>query len=379
MSILGLGCMRFPPSKAETQRMILAAIDGGVTLFDTAYIYPNSERTLGEILARHNKRERVQICTKLPLTSCREYADFERLFSKQLERLRTDYIDYYLMHNMTSASQWEWLKSIGIEQWLEGKKASGAIQRAGFSFHGSADEFGKLLPMYGWEAVMLQYNYSDPNYQAGAAGVQAAHERGIPVFVMEPLLGGRLATGLPKAAVARFNEANPALTPAEHAFRWLWNQQGVTCVLSGMSSTAIMEANINAAKAFTPLADGELAVYDDVVKIIRKAYKINCTGCNYCLPCPKGINIPACFAAYNARYAQGFMTSMSLYLTTTAVLAKKPLSPRLCNQCGKCEKACPQGLAIREDLRRVSRKFEPPPMRAALKAARAVMVKQKKR
>jgi hypothetical protein len=232
---------------------------------------------------------------------------------------------------------------------------------------------------------MIQYNYYDENYQAGRQGLLAAAARGIPVMIMEPLLGGRLATGLPKAAVKAFADAfsqmegtpphTPPRTPAEWAFRWLWNQPEVTVVLSGMSSEAIMEANLKSAADFTPLTDAESAVYGEVVEIFRKAYKINCTGCNYCLPCPKGINIPAIFAAYNARYIQGLITGMTLYLTSTAAVAKVPLSPRLCNseKCGKCEKACPQGLAIREELRRVARKLEPLPLRAGLAIVRTVM------
>jgi hypothetical protein len=364
--------MRFPASKSETERLILAAIDGGVNFFDTAYIYPNSEATLGRILAKHNRRADVFIATKLPLSlaSVKDSSDFERIFAEQLRRLQTDYIDYYFMHNMTSFDGWEHLKSIEIEQWLEEKKAAGAIRQVGFSYHGSSDEFPKILHGYDWDFCMIQYNYYDENYQAGRAGLLAAAQRGIPVMVMEPLLGGRLATGLPKNAVKAFAAANPDITPAEHAFRWLWNQPQVTVVLSGMSSTAIMEANITAAREFRPLTDTELSVYADVVQIFRKAYKINCTGCNYCLPCPKGINIPGVFSAYNARYVQGFVTGVSLYLMSTAAFSKHPLSARRCNGCGKCERACPQNLAIRRDLKRTARKLEPLPIRAVVAIVR---------
>jgi predicted aldo/keto reductase-like oxidoreductase len=373
LSALGLGCMRFPRDKAETERMILAAIKGGVNFFDTAYIYPNSEKTLGEILAKHDKRKDVYIATKLPLVMCKSAADFDKFLNEQLRRLKTDYIDYYFLHNITSFAQWEALRKLGIGQWIEDKVKAGVIRRIGFSFHGTCDDFLKILGSYAWEFCMIQYNYYDENYQAGRKGLRAAAEKGIPVMIMEPLLGGRLATGLPKQAAELFAKANPALTPADWALRWLWNQSEVTVVVSGMSSSRVMEQNLRSADSFRPLSDDDLAVYGDVVKLFRKSYKINCTGCNYCLPCPKGINIPACFSAYNTRHTQGFATGMKLYMTSIAVLAKNPDSPRLCNDCGKCEKACPQNLPIRRDLKKVVRRFEPLPLRPVLALVRRIM------
>jgi len=377
LSALGLGCMRFPLDKSETERMILAAIEGGVNFFDTAYIYPNSEKTLGNILAKHNKRKDIFLATKLPFSKCRSSADFDRIFTEQLRRLQTDFIDYYFLHSMTGFAQWEKYKEMGIEDWIVEKKASGQIKQIGFSYHGTCDGFLKIIDDYPWEFCMIQYNYSDIHYQAGVSGLKAAADKGMPVIIMEPLLGGRLATGLPKQAVKFFAEHTEDRLPAEWALRWLWNQEEVTVVLSGMSSTQIMNSNLQSVDRFTePLTASELAVYDKVVAELKKAYKINCTGCNYCLPCPKGINIPGCFSAYNNSFSQNFFTGIMLYGTSTSVASASPTSPRLCNECGACEKECPQNLEIRKDLKAVTKRFESLPLRAGFAIARKVMTRK---
>jgi predicted aldo/keto reductase-like oxidoreductase len=355
---------------AETERMILTAIEGGVNYFDTAYMYPNSEETLGTILAKHKKRDSVFIATKLPLIMCKGSEDFDRFFDKELERLQTDCIDYYLMHMITDSAQWETFRGWGIEQWIAEKKRAGKIRQAGFSFHGSCVEFLKILNAWQWDFCQIQYNYSNENYQAGKEGLIAAAARGIPVMIMEPLLGGKLATGLPRGAAAVFSGADPSLSPAAWGLRWLWNQNEVTCVLSGMSAAAQMEDNLRAAENARPLTGAELAVYAEVIALFNKAHKINCTGCNYCMPCPRGINIPGCFASYNASFAQSFAIGMQQFLTSTSAMSARPYSPRLCIECGKCESHCPQHLPIREGLKQVARRMESPPIRLGLSVAR---------
>ncbi|MCL1843185.1 MAG: aldo/keto reductase [Defluviitaleaceae bacterium] len=370
LSALGFGCMRFPSDIKETERMILAAIDGGVNFFDTAYIYPKSEITLGEILAKHKKRKKVYIATKLPLSLCKSYEDFDRFFEQQLARLKTNYIDYYFMHSIINYAQWEKMLELGIEKWLDKKKNAGQIRHVGFSFHGSRDEFLKVLNSREWEFCMIQYNYYDQNYQAGKTGLLAAAEKGIPVFAMEPLLGGRLATGLPQKAVRLFADANPERTPAEWALNWLWNHPEITVVLSGMSSLKITEANLSAARAFEPLSENELAVYDDIISLFKKSFRIPCTACNYCLPCPKGIDIPARFSAYNASYTQNWFTGIMMYMTGIGALSENPISAKLCNACGHCERNCPQNLPIRKSLKKVTGRLEPLPIRLIMKLAR---------
>jgi predicted aldo/keto reductase-like oxidoreductase len=362
--------MRFPHNMAETERMILTAIDKGLNYFDTAYIYPNSEQILGTILKKNKKRSPVFIATKLPLIMCKGPADFDKFFYKQLERLQTDYIDYYLMHMITSAAQWELFRGWGIEQWINEKKRAGHIRQAGFSFHGSQGEFLAVLDKRSWDFCQIQYNYSNENYQAGKDGLKAAAAKGIPVIIMEPLLGGKLAAGLPKEAVQVFTKTDPSLTPAAWGLRWLWNQEEVTCVLSGMSTVTQMEDNLHSVENFRPLTETELAVYNEITGIFNRAYKIHCTGCNYCMPCPQNINIPGCFAAYNTRFAQGFVTGMAQYLTSTAAISKKPYSPRLCVECGKCESHCPQHLPIRKTLKKVAAHMESLPIRFGLSIAR---------
>ena len=375
LSALGLGCMRFPRDRAEIERLILAAIDGGINFFDTAYIYPNNEKTLGGILAKHGRRKDVYIGTKLPLMMCKSSADFDRIFSEQLQRLQTDYVDYYFIHSITDFSQWETLRKMGIERWITEKKESGQIRKIGFSYHGTCDDFLKLLESYPWEICMIQYNYYDENYQAGRRGLEAAAEKGLPVIVMEPLLGGTLATGLPKQAVEIFAKSNADLTPADWALWWLWNQSGVTTVLSGMTNTQILKQNMRSLDNFRPLTDDELTVYVDVVAQLKKSHKINCTSCNYCLPCPMGINVPAVFSAYNTSYGHGWMKGMTLYATSTGIVKRKPNSPHRCNGCGKCEKVCPQYIPIVKSLKKATKRFEPPPIRAVMAIVRRVMSK----
>jgi predicted aldo/keto reductase-like oxidoreductase len=355
---------------AETERMILEAADGGVNYFDTAYIYSGSEETLGNIVARHGLRHKINIATKLPLISCKGPESFDRFFNRQLERLKTDYVDYYLMHMITDSVQCRTLLDWGIEQWIEDRKKEGKIRRMGFSFHGSAGEFLKVLDMADWELCQIQYNYSNENYQAGKEGLKAAAAKGIPVIIMEPLLGGRLATGLPAEAVRLFAGANPSLSPAAWGLRWLWNQPEVTSVLSGMSTVDQMRENIRTAASFAPLSQAESDLFAAVVEELSRAYRIRCTGCNYCMPCPQGINIPECFAAYNASFAQGIATGLQLFMTSTAAMGAKPCGPRICIGCGKCERHCPQSIAIPNELRKVSKRLEPLIVRGAVRAAR---------
>jgi len=371
LSSLGFGFMRFPQIGGEAERMVLAAIEGGVNFFDTAYIYPNSEKTLGGILHKHGLREKVYISTKMPISMTKTHADFDKFFNQQLARLKTDYIDYYLIHNISNFAQWEMTLALGIETWLAKKKAAGQIKHVGFSYHGSGEEFPQVLNSYPWEFCMLQYNYYDENYQAGKKGVMLAAEKGLTVLIMEPLLGGRLATGLPKKAAEIFEKSGKS--PAEQAFRWLYNHDEVTVVLSGMTSEAQAGENMRYASDFTPPDAGELSMFARVVEIFHESFKVKCTGCNYCLPCPKAIDIPARLAAYNASYAQNYFTGMVMYLTGMGVMSRNPISVHLCNNCGKCEKDCPQHIPIRKELKKVASRFEPLPMRVLLKFLRFVM------
>ncbi|GHV83464.1 aldo/keto reductase [Spirochaetia bacterium] len=381
LSALGFGCMRFPKvfggaiDIKKTDALIMDAIKNGVNYFDTAWMYPGSEDALGTILANNGARKQVYIATKLPVLFCKNGADFDRYFNESLKRLKTDYIDYYLMHMLTDFASWEKLKSFGIENWITQKKKSGEIKQIGFSFHGSLGEFIKILNDYDWEFCQIQYNYSDENYQAGVGGLKAAAAKKIPVIIMEPLLGGKLANNLPNAASQVFNKANPARSVVGWALGWLWDQSEVTVVLSGMSTQNQLTENLAIAQDFEAgcLTENDRAVYLEVKNVFNASYKIHCTGCNYCMPCPKGVNIPGCFSAYNSSYLISHIEGFKQYLTSTAATSVENHCASMCVECGKCEEHCPQHLPIRNNIKAVRRRLEPLYFRFILSVTRGVL------
>ena len=367
ISALGFGCLRFPKDETgkidieETEREILHAIRSGVNYFDTAYIYSGSEAALGEILEKNGLREQVYLATKLPHYLIRSAEGMEKLFQEQLARLRTDYVDYYLMHMLTDIQSWERLNTMGILDWLEEKKRTGAIRQVGFSYHGNSEMFCRLVDAHNWDFCMIQYNYLDEHSQAGRRGLLHAHEKGLPVIIMEPLRGGKLVTHLPQSARDIFAAHPAGRTPAQWAFRWLWNQEEVTCVLSGMNSHEMVEDNIQNASSATvgELGPKEEEMFRRVVEAIRAAMKVGCTACGYCMPCPKNVDIPGSFAAYNHRFTDGRASAIKEYIKCTA-LRRVSAAASCCVGCGKCETHCPQGIHIREELKNVRRELEDP-------------------
>ena len=377
ISVLGYGCMRFTQTAgkidiAKTEKEILEAFHGGVNYFDTAYIYPGSEAALGEILARNGIREQVNIATKLPHYLLKKPEDLDRCFSEELRRLKTDHVDYYLMHMLTDTKTWQRLEGLGIVQWLAEKKASGQIRQVGFSYHGNSDMFCKLLDIYDWDFCQIQYNYLDENSQAGATGLHRAAEKGLPVIIMEPLRGGRLTNTLP--ASAKKIIAHTSLTPAQFAFRWLWDQKEVTCVLSGMNSLDMVKEDLATAQVTNPgsLTPEDRAVYAKVVAAINENRKVGCTGCRYCMPCPKGVDIPGTFAAYNRMASDGYWKALTEYFMITGV-RKDYTGPGNCIGCGKCEQHCPQHLPIRQELKSARKALEGIPYRIGRKVLPHIM------
>ncbi|MDR2535737.1 MAG: aldo/keto reductase [Treponema sp.] len=382
LSILGFGCMRFPRQLGavdmnKTESLIMEAVNKGVNYFDTAYIYPGSEETLGAILEKNRIRELLFIATKLPLVLVRGPEDFDAFFKNQLERLRTNYIDYYLMHMLTDMELWEKLKAWGIETWLQEKKQAGQIRQIGFSFHGNQGEFLKLLEAYPWEFCQIQYNYAGEHFQAGVVGLKKAATM-MPVIVMEPLLGGKLAAGLPSKAVETFKKADPELSPAGWALKWVWDHPEVTLLLSGMNDKRQLDENLCIADTAMPrqLTEVQRETYRDVLNVFNASYKIRCTGCNYCMPCPRNVNIPGCFAAYNASFSMGFVSGMQQYMTSTALTADRTFSSTHCAKCGRCEQHCPQHLPIIKTLEAVQKRMEPFWMKWGIKAVRKFMRKK---
>ena len=377
ISVLGYGCMRFTQTAgkidiAKTEKEILEAFHGGVNYFDTAYIYPGSEAALGEILARNGIREQINIATKLPHYLLKKPEDLDRYFSEELRRLKTDHVDYYLMHMLTDTKTWQRLEGLGIVQWLAEKKASGQIRQVGFSYHGNSDMFCKLLDIYDWDFCQIQYNYLDENSQAGATGLHRAAEKGLPVIIMEPLRGGRLTNALP--ASAKKIIAPTSLTPAQFAFQWLWDQKEVTCVLSGMNSLDMVKENLATAQVAHPgsLTPEDRAVYAKVVAAINENIKVGCTGCRYCMPCPKGVDIPGTFAAYNRMASDGYWKALTEYFMITGV-RKDYTGPGNCIGCGKCEQHCPQHLPIRQELKNAQKALEGIPYRIGRKVLPHIM------
>lgn len=373
VSILGYGCMRFTSSAGrinleKAEKEVMLAIENGVNYFDTAYIYGGSEEALGSILERNHCREKVHIATKLPYYLLKNASSVEKLFQEQLKRLRTDHIDFYLMHMLFDVEVWNRLKSIGIEEWIAEKKNTGVIRNIGFSFHGDTDTFKALIDAYDWDFCQIQYNYLDEYTQAGRPGLLYAAERNIPVIIMEPLRGGRLVEGLPDAAKKAIADYPIKRTPAQWAFHWLWDQPQVTCVLSGMNATQMVTKNIASADeagvgTFTK-ADHHLI--DILRQKINQTLKVGCTGCGYCMPCPHGVDIPTAFRCYNQSASNKKFSAVLEYAQITS-LKKDSSAMTQCTKCGACEKHCPQHIEIRKELQNAKKTLQPFYIRAFLK------------
>ncbi len=375
LSVLGFGCMRLPNKLGKidlelSEKLLMTAYNEGVNYFDTAYVYPGSEAILGEILQKNNIRDKVFIATKLPHYLIKSRESLDTLFEEQLRRLRTGYIDYYFMHMLTDVDTWQRLCELGILDWIKQKKESGAIRQIGFSYHGNSEAFCKLIDAYDWDFCMIQYNYMDEHSQAGRRGLRYANSKGLPVMIMEPLRGGKLVNNLPEKAKHIFAEYKTKLTPAQWSFKWLWNQPEVTVVLSGMNGEEMLMENISTAsnsKAYE-LCDEDEEMLRSVAKAINGKMKVGCTGCGYCMPCPKNVDIPGTFSAYNRRYAEGKFWALVDYFICTA-LRKNSTAASNCIGCSKCEKHCPQNIEIRKQLKLAQKELEGPVYRVAKKFA----------
>ncbi len=376
ISILGYGCMRFTRKgnaididKAEKE--ILLAVKQGVNYFDTAYIYPGSEACLGEVLERNDLRKKVNVATKLPQYLIKNRGGIDKYFNEELKRLRTTYVDYYLMHMLTDIEAWKKLQNIGIEEWIAEKKKTGEIVNIGFSFHGNTEMFLKILNAYDWDFCQIQYNYMDEVSQAGRRGLKAAAEKGIPVIIMEPLRGGKLVDLLPEQAKDLIKKDPKHRTAAELAFRWLWDQPEVTCVLSGMNSVQMVEENCRTASTARAgeFTEEDRVLIEKIRGLINEKIRVGCTGCGYCMPCPHGVDIPTAFRCYNEMYTEKKGTGRREYAQVVG-LRKVPAFPSQCVECGRCEKHCPQHLPIIQELKNADKALRPLPYRIGTEVAR---------
>ncbi len=381
LSILGFGCMRLPVKagiidEARAIKMIRDSIEKGVNYFDTAYIYHGgqSESLLGKAL-QDGYRPRVKIATKLPPYMVKKLNNAKKIMLTQLEKLHTDYIDYYLLHMLTDKAMYDKMASLGVMEWLEELKAKGTIRNIGFSFHGSRRDFEMIVKAYPWDFCQIQYNYLDENNQATVSGLKLAHSLGIPVIVMEPLRGGKLVNNLPKEVLKTFKSFHPEWTPAEWGLRWIWNHKEVNVVLSGMSIEDQVNENIRIATdaASDSLSEDELKVFGEVKSIMNEKIKVPCTGCGYCMPCPCGVDIPGCFSNYNDKFLLGEKLNRWKYAQTLGVLSEKPAFASKCIECGKCEPHCPQNIEIRKELKSVARVMEGPLFRPIVGTARKIL------
>ena len=314
---------------------------------------------LGKALAG-GYRERVKIATKMPPYMVRNLDNAKKIMATELERLQTQYIDYYLLHMLTDKSVYDRMAALGIMGWLEDLKANGTIKNIGFSFHGTKTDFELIIKAYPWDFCQIQYNYMDENNQATKSGLKLAASLGIPVIVMEPLRGGKLVNDLPKEVKEAFDSYGEKRSPAEWALRWVWNHPEVTVVLSGMIDDQQVAENIHLAGEAMPnsLSVEELKIFNKVKAVLVEKTKVPCTACGYCMPCPAGVNIPGCFSIYNEKYLMNDKSAKFRYMRDLGGLSLTPSNASLCIECGKCESHCPQKIAIRKELKTISREME---------------------
>jgi uncharacterized protein len=368
VSVLGFGAMRLPMmggksgldsfdpkipiNEVEATEMIEYAVQQGINYFDTAYGYHGgkSETFLGKALKPY--RSKVMIATKLPPWMVQKPEDFERIFEEQLSKLGTDYIDFYQVHGLGSTT-WPRMKEMGILQFLDKLRASNRIRFAGFSFHDEVKVFKEIVDGYDWAMCLVQYNFYDRIYQAGTDGIAYAASKGMGIVVMEPLRGGRLVDKIPPEVQALWDGAAIKRSPVEWALKWVWNQENISTVLSGVSSLGQLKENAKYANeaAARVLSDGELALIDQVRAEYRKLLKVDCTGCGYCMPCPNGVDIPQNFAMYNDSFMFKESKEMNLFFYNNMLTPQQKASG--CTECHVCEDLCPQKIKISESLKGV--------------------------
>lgn len=363
-SALGFGILRLPrnnddPSDINNEkalRMVRYAIDKGLNYFDTAWPYhgEGAEPFLGKAL-QDGYRDRVKIATKLTLRYAEKEPSLDKFLDKQLERLQTDHIDFYLIHGLNK-ERWQKCKELNVLSWLEKVKKEGKIDHIGFSFHDDFKTFKRIVDSYPWSFCQIQYNYLDENYQAGRKGLKYAASKGLGVIIMEPLRGGQLAAEPPPQIKEIWDFADVDWSPVGWALRWLWNQPEVSIVLSGMSTLEQVEENLKIADQaeIGCISEKQVKLVERAGEIYRNLQPVNCTGCSYCVPCPHGVYIPNNFNFYNqAEIYDSYEENKPRYDNLP-----EEMKASSCKECGKCLEVCPQNIDIPNTLKEVANYFE---------------------
>lgn len=357
LSILGFGCMRFPIfengkiDEEKAKEMILFGVENGINYIDTAWGYHNgeSEPLVGKIVEENNLRDKVYLATKLPSYLVQKKGDLEYFFNEQLKRLRTDRIDYYLIHTL-NVKNWKNVVDAGIFDFMDKVKKEGKVRHIGFSFHDEFPLFKTIVDSYNWDFCMIQYNYLDIEYQAGKAGLDYAYSKGMGVFVMEPLRGGALVNNISTEIMNEWENSSKKYTPAQWGLRWVWNHENVTLLLSGMSNYEQVKENLETASSIKSpiLNDDDLERVRRVRELYKKKIKVNCTRCNYCMPCRYGIDIPGAFNYYNN---SSMFSDITKFKKQYSIFVKEEARASKCRKCGRCEPKCPQGIKIMTELK----------------------------
>jgi predicted aldo/keto reductase-like oxidoreductase len=335
--------------------MIDYAVEQGINYFDSAYLYHGgkSEVVLGK--AMKNRREKVVLATKSPLRMTETRDDFDRIMDEQLERLGTDYLDFYMLHGVNRRA-WYKGKELGALDFLDTIKKDGRAKYVGFSFHDDVRIFTEIIEAYDWTICQIQYNFFDEHYQAGKEGLRYAASKGIGVVIMEPLRGGRLTEKIPEEVQRIWDSTKQGWSPAEWGLRWVWNHPEVSVVLSGMSTMAQLKENIRIAEKVTPdsMSSEETEIISKVAAAYRQVLKLDCTGCAYCMPCPNEVNIPVIFSLYNDYFM--FKDLNICRIMYNVLMAPEQIASN-CEECGECEDKCPQKIEIMETLKEAHDRF----------------------
>lgn len=361
MPVLGLGAMRLPTkngriNKEEASKLVNYAIDNGVNLIDTAYLYHNGESELFLKAILQERRNDILIATKLPVWFVKNSGDLDSYLDKQLERLGVDCIDFYYLHSLNYKA-FKQLMEYDLFSFLDRIKKEKKVKHIGFSYHDNYDGFKKIIDSYDWDMCLLQYNFIDDDAQAGKRGVKYAYENDVSVFVMEPLKGGLLADNVPQEVKDKMVNENIQDKPSRWALRWVFNHEEVTCVLSGMSNIEQLDENIQTAidTDVNSISSSQLDAYNNIKKIYKTLIKIPCTQCNYCMPCPYGVDIPACFKIYNNKHIFG---KTNEYFQLSGLNGGNGSYASKCRSCGICISKCPQKINIPRKLMDVSGELE---------------------